>query len=153
MHKPDCGCPALSPQRGDEIPCCGCVGEQAIIEGKATEVVGTGREMHDDVAAARRTHGFVHGFPVGQVTDSSIGARMPADRHDLVAMSPQSRHRRRPEIPRSPGDENPHACTTDWWQRSRNVTNEKPSCFRSRTSLSSLRATPARPRPKRSRCG
>jgi len=88
MHKPDCGGPFLTPQRGDEIPCRGCIGEEQVTESQSAEVVGAGREMHDDVTVAYASHSFAHGFLVGQVTDSSIGARMPADRHDLVAASP-----------------------------------------------------------------
>ena len=115
--------------------------------------MGTRREVHDGVDVADRAHGIVRGFHVGEIADGSVQDRAPANRHNFVTTSPQCRHRRCAEIPGSTRDENPHACTTDCSHRSRNVTNENPSSFRSLTSRSSFFATPARPSPNRNRCG
>ena len=131
MHEPDRRCPPLGPQRVDEIPCRDGVGQEQVVELQTAKLVGTGREVHDYVTVANCSHGSTHCFPIRQVTDSSIDARMPADRYDLMATGPQHRHRRRAEIPGSPGDDNPHAATTACWHRSRKVTNENPSSFRS----------------------
>ena len=99
MHEPDCGGPALRPQRGDEVPCRGGIGQKQIVEGESTEVVGAGGKMHDGVALAHRTHGFTDGVHIGEVTDGSVHARMSSDCHDIVAAGPQRRNGRRAEIP------------------------------------------------------
>ena len=99
MHEPDCASPSLTPQRGDEVPCRGGVGQEQLVEGESAEVVGTGGEMHDGITVTHRTHGFVNGFLVSEIADGRVHARIPADRYNIVAAGPQSRHSRRAEIP------------------------------------------------------
>ena len=113
MHEPDCCGSSLGPQRSDEVACRRGVGKKQFVEGESAEVVGAGGEMHDGIKVAHRTHGFMHSVRVGEIADSSVQARMTADRHDIVTASPQRHHDRRTEIPRSTRDENPHACPTD----------------------------------------